>query len=670
MELGQDEIQGIAELLRLEDRRQYDAEIFHNHLDAGHPELRRRAVLAAGRVGDRRALEPLIHALSDADSAVRSEAAFALGQIGDSSAHIVAALAVRALDAREETTVRAEALAALGKLRTVESRITIEAILERAVAGAESTPLSLTREALLAIWRFRRVAGMTDPIVQLSRSADRELRWRATYALMRLGDPATMRALLERSDDPDPLVRALAMRGLRPEPIDSAGQRPAAISALAEAARDPHPHVRINALRALASYQLPEQTSTLVRALRDPDGNVALAAAEALGANGDPAAATALEPIARDSGYGGALRAAALGGLLRLAPERAGPTADSLSRDGDWLTRLYTARALSGAPEGRGVALLSTLGHDQDPRVAATALDGLAAITPEKAPGLERIFIERLGSADIGVRAAALRGLSTRATAAELPLLLDAYARAEHDLELNDAARAAVTALGALAASNVPVQRSFFRRFARSTDPIIRREVREKIGPGNWGEIAPVEVDRGPGFYTELARDLIAPVLAGAARPRAIIYTDAGEITIELDVTEAPLTVHNFISLARRGYFDGFRWHRVVPNFVLQGGDPRGDGAGGPGYSIRDELNRRRYLRGTVGMALDGADTGGSQFFITHAPQPHLDGGYTIFGQVIAGIDVADRIAQDDPIHRIEIVQAVASEPIHSSPER
>ncbi len=95
---------------------------------------------------------------------------------------------------------------------------------------------------------------------------------------------------------------------------------------------------------------------------------------------------------------------------------------------------------------------------------------------------------------------------------------------------------------------------------------------------------------------------------------------------------DAPLTVSNFITLARKGFFN-VAIHRLVPDFVVQDGDPRGDGEGGPGYTIRDELNELPYLRGTVGMALDWQDTGGSQFFITHSPQPHLDARYTVFGQ-------------------------------------
>ena len=106
---------------------------------------------------------------------------------------------------------------------------------------------------------------------------------------------------------------------------------------------------------------------------------------------------------------------------------------------------------------------------------------------------------------------------------------------------------------------------------------------------------------------------------------------------------DAPRTVANFVTLVGKGFFDGVRLHRVVPDFVVQDGDPRGDGEGGPGYTIRDELNQRPYLRGTVGMALDWKDTGGSQFFITHSPQPHLDARYTVFGQVVEGMDVVDR---------------------------
>jgi cyclophilin family peptidyl-prolyl cis-trans isomerase len=139
----------------------------------------------------------------------------------------------------------------------------------------------------------------------------------------------------------------------------------------------------------------------------------------------------------------------------------------------------------------------------------------------------------------------------------------------------------------------------------------------------------------------------------------AYVDTVKGMIVIELAVLDAPRAVANFVSLARRNFLGGTQFHRVVPNFVAQDGDPRGDGEGGPSYTIRDEINQRPYLRGTVGMALEWEDTGGSQFFITHAPQPHLDGRYTVFGRVVQGMDVVDRLQQWDQIRTVRIWDGV-----------
>jgi cyclophilin family peptidyl-prolyl cis-trans isomerase len=137
--------------------------------------------------------------------------------------------------------------------------------------------------------------------------------------------------------------------------------------------------------------------------------------------------------------------------------------------------------------------------------------------------------------------------------------------------------------------------------------------------------------------------------------PRAILYTRRGRIEIHLNVIDTPLTSQSFITLARRGFFDGLTFHRVVPGFVIQGGCPRGDGNGGPGYTLRCELEHHPYGRGTVGMALSGRDTGGSQFFITQQPAPHLDGAYTAFGRVVSGMEVVDQIRPGDAIERVEI---------------
>ena len=141
---------------------------------------------------------------------------------------------------------------------------------------------------------------------------------------------------------------------------------------------------------------------------------------------------------------------------------------------------------------------------------------------------------------------------------------------------------------------------------------------------------------------------------------RAIVSTSSGSFTIELLPDDAALTVDNFVQLAKRGYFKSIAVHRVVPNFVIQDGDPRGDGNGGPGYQIRCEINQVSYERGAVGMALSGKDTGGSQWFVTHSPQPHLDGAYTVFGRVVAGMEVVDRISRGDVIRDIVITETGA----------
>ncbi len=138
----------------------------------------------------------------------------------------------------------------------------------------------------------------------------------------------------------------------------------------------------------------------------------------------------------------------------------------------------------------------------------------------------------------------------------------------------------------------------------------------------------------------------------------ARVTTAKGMFTIELLADEATLNVDNFVQLANRGYFNGITFHRVVPNFVIQGGDPRGDGNGGPGYQIRCEINEKPYDRGSVGMALSGKDTGGSQWFVTHSPQPHLEGGYTVFGKVVAGMNVVDRIVRGDVIRVVAITES------------
>lgn len=135
------------------------------------------------------------------------------------------------------------------------------------------------------------------------------------------------------------------------------------------------------------------------------------------------------------------------------------------------------------------------------------------------------------------------------------------------------------------------------------------------------------------------------------------IETDKGTMILELYPEEAPGTVANFAKLAQSGFYDGLTFHRVIPNFVIQGGDPNGNGSGGPGYTIKCETegNPHKHLRGSMSMAHRGKDTGGSQFFICHSPQSHLDGIHTVFGRVTEGLDVLDSIRQGDRMTHVTI---------------
>jgi cyclophilin family peptidyl-prolyl cis-trans isomerase/HEAT repeat protein len=244
-----------------------------------------------------------------------------------------------------------------------------------------------------------------------------------------------------------------------------------------------------------------------------------------------------------------------------------------------------------------------------------------------------------------------------RATAAdllgELPpdtattgILAHALPIARHD-ELNDAV---LSILDALAKQKSAAANDAIKTALGSPDYLVRRRavsLLKENGAGDFSSrIGTVKTRNKDVDYRR--------AIARAGRKVTVtIVTSRGAFTIEFLPEEAPLTVDNFIKLARVGYFDGQTIPRVVSNFVIQAGDPRGDQNGGPGYQIRCEINEAPFERAAVGMALSGKDTGGSQWFVTHSPQPHLDGGYTVFGRVISGMDVVDKIVRGDTIRRV-----------------
>jgi cyclophilin family peptidyl-prolyl cis-trans isomerase/HEAT repeat protein len=649
------DVTALAELLAMEDRRLLEPGRLRELARHSHPLVRGRAALAAGRTGDAGAAELILPLLGDSVAEVRADAAFALGLAGDTSIAVVAALAtVARAPTLDAATV--EAIAALGRLGSAGAARIVADLLhfEEATTDGAAADLRRAGEAALAAWRLPRTDAIVDALITLAGSPDPEVRWRATYALVRMAPPRAAATLLARLDDQNAFIRSLAARGLRAPLVDSA-RLAAARPALAARLGDVDPQVRINAARALGSFADADAVPPLTRLLADADSMVVFAATEALVAAGPPAAGT-LRAVAADPFARPALRAVALAGLARHAWDHAEPILAEWQQSDDWLLRLYAARALAGAPWEVAGARAAVLARDADPRIAAAGFAAVAGMLP---PTTGRaILTEGIAAADPLVRAAALRGIQRSVQPADLSILLEAYAAAQADAQ-PDAGIAAIDALATLATLNMPVHRAFYARFRPPADPVLRRHAAARITPSPW-EVVPIETGRTAVSYEALVRTYIVPRLEGAPPPRAVIESVPGNIVLELDGFHAPITVHNFVTLAESGFFDAGpdarpRWHRVVPNFVLQDGDPRGDGAGGPGFSIRDELNRLRYGRGVLGMALSGPDTGGSQWFITHSPQPHLDAGYTIFGRVVAGMDLADRVLQDDGIRAIRI---------------
>jgi cyclophilin family peptidyl-prolyl cis-trans isomerase/HEAT repeat protein len=288
------------------------------------------------------------------------------------------------------------------------------------------------------------------------------------------------------------------------------------------------------------------------------------------------------------------------------------------------------------------------LAHMNAPSLAIP--DVLRAFSAYKPADNRQVLLNYLKETDVVVRSTSADLLgelkpdeaNTLALSEGLPLAL-------RDKDLNDAA---LSILDALAKQKSAPANDAIKTALDSSDHLVRRRAVSLLKANGVGDFS----DR---IGTVKTRNTDADYRRAIARigktVTATVVTSKGAFTIEFLPNESPLTVDNFVQLARKGYFNGQTVPRVVPNFVIQTGDPRGDQNGGPGYQIRCEINEAPYERGAVGMALSGKDTGGSQWFVTHSPQPHLDGGYTVFGRVIRGMDVVDHIARGDTMLRVVV---------------
>ncbi|MDT7604484.1 MAG: hypothetical protein QOF61_2481 [Acidobacteriota bacterium] len=685
----------LLKIMSAEDERRWDADDLGALFANASPAVRSRALLAAGRIGDARAVPSIVPIMqADRDVSVRAMAAFALGEIEavrDATA-LIPATRLPFPDA-----VRARAVEALGKIAAALPRD--DNVSAKLFGDAIITALNFERTRRPALNREVILLGLTAALRARPADAaktvalyltypDPRVRADAANTLARLrakdaGANEALRAML--ASDADAVARANAARAL-----GTAEDKAAFDVLLDRAASDRAARVRVSALRALALLKDPRATDSLLKrgealfaeykAAKLSGGlahpavlNELLEVVAALGRvvvnSSDARALTFLRAVREAETYVDPESEIA---FARIAPaqymrekpfvnlylraaenkltwQAISAVAQGLAEIGQ-MTSEHAGNSVLTVQADAQLALRGVLNDKSTPALAVP--DVLRAIAAFKPLDLDALMREQLKADDVIVRATAAELLgtdppnaeTTRALAAALP-------RAMND-EMNDAALAILEALGKQKNEDATAA---IRSTLESPDYLIRLRAVTQLRALNPNENTDERIQ------TVATRNHLADYRRALARRdmrvQAIVSTDKGAFTIELLPEDAPLNVDNFIGLARRGYFNGIAFHRVVPNFVVQGGDPRGDGNGGPGYQIRCEINLVPYDRGAVGMALSGKDTGGSQWFVTHSPQPHLDGGYTVFGRVTQGMDVVDSIARGDRIRAITVME-------------
>ncbi|HKZ80315.1 MAG TPA: peptidylprolyl isomerase [Pyrinomonadaceae bacterium] len=683
----------LVRIVRAEDERRWDQDLARL-LTNRNSLIRSRAALAAGRIGDDRAVPLLARLLrTERNDDVRALVAFALGEI--ESAKGIEPLLREISPRNRPGTVNGRVVEALGKIaatlpRTEETR---RRQIGEAIMGTLDRELTQKQSArdvvLLGLTAALRAAPAAAGklIARFLSSSHPRVRADAANVLarLRLNDGNNqLRQLL--GNDSDPIVRANAARVL-----GATQDKTAFNGLLGRALRDSDSRVRVSAIRALAALKDPRVAEPLLgRAVSINQNTPGAAASEVLEigttighilkASTNRSAVSWLRKAHHDFG--------ASAPEIEIAFARVSP-ADYLAELGaestatrkavesiliNWRTGASIAQGLgaiaelpssTGSETSAGTESESILRAMLDYRNSDVRIntlvrvyseyaipDVLRALAAFKPSDLAEILRNQLKESDVIVRATAaelLGALPPDETSAQA--LIAALSIALGDRQLNDAALAI---LDSLAKQRTATTDAAIKSALDSPDYLIRRRavvLLKEIGAGDFSERIGIVQSRNN------AEDYRRAVSRVGKTVRAVITTSKGSFTIGFVPADAPLNVDNFIQLAKRGYFNGITFHRVVPNFVIQGGDPRGDGNGGPGYQIRCEINQESYERGTVGMALSGKDTGGSQWFVTHSAQPHLDGGYSVFGRIIAGMDVVDAIVRGDVIRDVSVTE-------------
>jgi len=652
-----------AELSSAEDQRGATEQQLESLLAGSRssdPGIRRIAVRALGRL-ERPSLVPsIVLLLTDSVPSVRAEAVNALGQaVFNGGADLIMSDLLSRLSEEADQGVRGVLAQTLGRLpyESSDNVGVVEGALFELGQTATLEEMVGVARGLESLSRRRGAAGYEtaralELLHELSSCQSSEkpawaawVRRLAAAALVRAGQVGSQ-FLSDRLNDPDWGVRLLATEATLT--LDTLSDRE---SLIALALADNSAPVRYSALRAHGRHmQATSGCDVAFQAAADADSHVALLAIDLLGsgcaADEHPADTLArivegLSVEGRDSWH---RPAHAIVALARLAPDRAGPLLSDLVEHDIWWVRMYGARA---ATELEAVTQLEQLAFDSHDNVREAAISGLAQIVGHDA---DSSYIAQLARPDyqlVITAARALEGSPNRRSV--VPALLNALERitAERRETSRDPRRALLVRLEELAGRQ---QGDYLASYLRDFDPAIAAEAARilTVWTGRAWSAVPQPLTPQPLPSHGELREL--------AESRAVVELQGGaSFELKLLPFEAPTNAARFARLARAGHFDGLTFHRVVPGFVIQGGSPGANEYAGDGPYTRDELIMQSHLRGTVGLSTRGRDTGDGQIYVNLVDNPRLDHNYTIFAEVVSGMDVVDGILEGAVIERIRL---------------
>lgn len=642
--LGCDGDRPIEDIAMLEDARSLGEGRLLRYFENPSAGVRARAVRAAGRIEDPATVDALSDRLEDGDPVVVREAAFALGQIARMNPEhrdgITEALVRRPLTmGHRRDAVALEVVAALSKAGGP--------LAERAVLRFLTSPFPAVRgEAALAYQRMG-LHARTDLVLPLLEDPDEGVRWRGLFALFGDDSEEAFRAMVRALQDSSAVVRQTACRALAASGHPSAGR--AVADRLEQAEWEPS--VQSAAVMALGRIGDPGTRPTLVKYIHSVWPQARMAAVRAL--DRLSAELNAGDVFALADGASVQARALAAEALGRLSVPEARPRLAALSRDSSRTVRRAATRALARAERDIRAEFL----RSSDAWIRAAALEGEVAAEGLGAGGdLHRalqdpdplVVVTALTLTETLLRrdpalASDASWFGGGAVGPALAACVDGAARAPVKrallaalLPLSPSCR---TLLPFVRDADFGVRTAAFDAASRAVDaadcPLPPERLVESLG---WPSPAPTD-------YPDLDR----------LPRRAEVVTNHGSFVVRLHGRAAPRTVANFIRLARAHAYDGTGFIGITPDSVLIAGCPRGDGFSDPGYTIRCEINPHRFERGTLGMRAPSRDGGNTQFIITLAPQPDLDGHLTVFGTVIHGMRMLDTLTLDTRIERIII---------------